>query len=64
LAEIGECANLSQYALNEQENLMATFEQIARAKARVALAKLSGKKLPDEVVQRAKLDYSEAIEKQ
>jgi hypothetical protein len=63
LTEIGEYANLSQYALNEQEKLMATFEQIARAKARIALAKLSGKKLPDEVVQRAKLDYSEAEDK-
>jgi hypothetical protein len=42
---------------------MATIEQIARAKARVALARMSGKQLPCEVIQRAKLDYSEAEDK-
>lgn len=42
---------------------MATVEQIARAKARVALARLSGKQLPYEVIQSAKLSYSEAEDK-
>lgn len=39
---------------------MATTEQIARAKARVALARCSGKTLPDHVLERAALDYSDA----
>lgn len=39
---------------------MATKEQIARAKARVALARLSGKSLPAHVIERAALTYAEA----
>lgn len=39
---------------------MATTEQIARAKARVELAKLSGKQLPPEVLARAALSYADA----
>jgi hypothetical protein len=40
---------------------MATTEQIARAKARVELAKLSGKQLPPEVLARAALSYADAV---
>lgn len=39
---------------------MATAAEIARAKARVALARLSGKELPQEVINRANMDLSEA----
>lgn len=39
---------------------MATKLQIARARARVSLAELSGKKLPTEVTETAKLDFLDA----
>jgi hypothetical protein len=39
---------------------MPTTEQIARAKARVALARISGKKLPSAVLERAALRYEDA----
>ena len=39
---------------------MATKLQIARARARVSLAEVSGKELPTEVAEIAKLDFSDA----
>lgn len=41
---------------------MPTKVQIARARARVSVARVSGETLPDEVIQRAKLDFGDADE--